>query len=103
MSAPEETLLLQIRAVGLPEPVREYKFALPRKWRFDFAWADRLLAVEVEGGVFVQGRHSRGGGFTADCEKYNTAAIRGWTVLRFTTAMITSGEAIKVIEEAFDD
>ena len=98
MSALEETLLFQIRAAGLPEPEWEYRFC-ERRWRFDFAWPSQQIAVEVEGGTWVQGRHSRGSGFAADCEKYNKAAILGWTVLRFTGDMITSGEALQTIEE----
>ena len=100
----EEALAFQIRAVGLPEPVREYQFAksIGRRWRFDFSWPDRKLALEVEGGVWVQGRHSRGSGFIADCEKYAEAAILGWTVLRIAGPMINNGQAIDYLERMFD-
>jgi len=97
----EDTLYRQMEAVGLPLPEREYRFAPPRRWRFDFAWPDRKLAVEVEGGIWVRGRHNRGAGFVRDCEKYNTAVLLGWRVLRFTPGMIRSGEAIKAIIEIF--
>lgn len=101
MSAPEDRLAYQLRAVGLPKPEREYKFALPRKWRFDFAYPDLKLAIEVEGGTWVNGAHTRGGHYESDCRKYNRAALLGWRVLRFTTGMVDSGEAIDRIEEAF--
>lgn len=67
---------------GIPMPVREHRFHATRKWRFDFAWPDKLVALEVEGGVWSQGRHTRGSGFIADMEKYNTAASLWWLVLR---------------------
>lgn len=102
-SALEEQLLFQIKSVGLPEPERECRFHDVRRWRFDFCWPDRMIAVEVEGGVWSRGRHTRGKGFISDCEKYNMAAIMGWTVLRFPGDMIESGEAIETIEKAIKE
>lgn len=61
-----------------------------------------MIAVEVEGGTWSGGRHTRGDGFEKDCEKYNTAALAGWRVLRFTGAQVQSGIAITVIEGAFN-
>jgi len=80
-------LLAQWRCAGLldlDQPVREYRFAPPRRWRFDFAWPFRHFAVEIEGGAFTGGRHGRGAGFEADLQKYNAAVIAGWRVLRFS-------------------
>jgi very-short-patch-repair endonuclease len=96
----EETLALHIRAEKLPAPEREYKFAPDRKWRFDFAWPARMLAVEVEGGVYSGGRHTRGSGFVKDVEKYNAAAMLGWRVLRFVTEQVRDGTAIAGLREA---
>lgn len=59
-----------------------------RRWRFDYAWDHLKLAVELEGGVWVNGRHTRPQGYTNDAEKYNEAAIAGWRVLRFTVDML---------------
>lgn len=89
----EETFALHCKAFRL-DPVRELTFHPKRKWRFDFAWPDKKIAVEVEGGTWQIGRHQRASGFAADCEKYNAAAVLGWRVLRFTTEMIVSGAAI---------
>ena len=100
MSEGEETLALHIRAAGLPEPVREFRFHPQRRWRFDFAWPALKVAAEVEGGTWAGGRHTRGSGFEGDCRKYNAAVIDGWRVLRFTGAMIDSGEALEVIAVA---
>ena len=51
-------------------------------WRFDYAFPDFKVALEVEGGVFTGGRHTRSLGFLNDIEKYNAAAVLGWTVVR---------------------
>jgi very-short-patch-repair endonuclease len=60
----------------------EYRFHPVRRWRFDMAFPEPKVAVEIEGGVWTGGRHVRGKGFRKDCEKYNTAAAMGWRVLR---------------------
>jgi very-short-patch-repair endonuclease len=60
-----------------------------------------MLAVEVEGGSWIHGRHVRAKGFEADCEKYNTAVLLGWRILRFTTAMVESGLAISAVKAVF--
>lgn len=77
----------------IPAPFGEYRFAYPRRWRFDFAWPDALVAVELEGGHFVSGRHSRGVGFRQDCDKYNAAVLAGWRVLRFTSDHLANDPA----------
>lgn len=92
--------MFQLQLAGLPLPEREFLFHKRRKWRFDFAWPDLLIAVEVEGGVFSGGRHVRGQGYESDCEKYNEAQFLGWMVLRFTPGMIKRGKADQVIEKA---
>jgi len=97
----EETLAFQIKAAGLPVPVREYRFHPSRRWRFDFAWPDYRIAVEVEGGVWSGGRHGRGSGIVQDIEKGNAAVILGWQVLRATTNTVKSGAALKDLESLF--
>ena len=87
--------MLQLRARGLDLVEREYRFHPVRRWRFDFAWPDVKIAVEVEGGAFVQGRHGRGAGITNDCEKYNHAAMLGWRVLRGTSPMIRDSSLVE--------
>ena len=99
-SSLEARLAWQITGAGLRAPDVEHRGIPGRKFRFDFAWPDRMLAVEVEGGTWIGGRHTSGAGFRADCQKYNLAAMAGWRVLRFTADMIDSGEALKMITEA---
>lgn len=96
----EEILLWHITAMRLPLPEREYRFAPPRKWRFDFAYPKRKLAIEIEGGIWSNGRHTRSSGYIKDMAKYNEAARLGWQVLRFTTEQAKSGYALQVIEDA---
>lgn len=92
----EEQLAMQFRAVNLT-PEREYVFHPTRKWRFDFAFRDVKLAVEVEGGIWINGAHNRGAHFSSDCEKYNACCELGWRVLRYTDREIKTGSAIAQI------
>jgi len=104
LSPGEELLMLQIRLHKLPAPTREYRFC-NRRWRFDFAWPglDQMVAIEVEGGIWSKGRHTRGCGFEADASKYNQAALDGWKVGRFTTGMVERMEAIAWLRKALSD
>ena len=68
--------------------VIEHRFHPVRKWRFDFALVDWKIAIEVEGGVYAKGRHTRGSGFSQDARKYNAATVLGWRILRYTTAQV---------------
>lgn len=94
---------VQCELARLEKPVPEYQFARPRRWRFDYAWPNAVgapLALEVEGGVFVAGRHSRGAGMVKDMEKYNQATLLGWRVLRVTPKQIADGSALSLVEQA---
>ncbi len=102
MSELEDTLAFYIKAHKLPAPEREIQWHLTRKWAADFAWFSAKLMVEVEGGTWAQGRHTRGQGFDNDCEKYNNATLDGWRVLRVTAKQIDNGEAVAWIRKALD-
>lgn len=78
----------------------EHAFHPGRRWRLDFAWPEFLIALEIEGGTFNLGRHTRPIGFEKDCEKYNAAALLGWTVLRVTGAMVKDGRALATVQTA---
>jgi len=95
--------LTQLKIYKLPVPVSEFKFHPTRKWRFDFAWIDKKVAVEIEGGTFVGGRHTRAAGYSADCEKYNAATMLGWSIFRFTSDMVYSVEAVIFLEKIFKE
>ena len=115
MSTLEKLLLSQIALLKINEPALEYKFVRDivgnapgirtrikeldlGDWRFDFAWPDRKIAVEIEGATWTGGRHTRGSGFEEDCRKYNAATSLGWQVYRFTGSQVKSGQAVKFIK-----
>jgi hypothetical protein len=102
MSNLEEALAEQLVAHGAPPFTREHRFHPKRKWQLDFAWPEIRVACEVEGGVWTGGRHTRGAGFTADCEKYNEAAVLNWLILRVTGQMVNDGRALHYIQLAID-
>lgn len=98
----EEELAYFLKDAGVKNWQREYRFAPPRRWRFDFAWSEASLALEVEGGVWVQGRHTRPTGYAKDLEKYNTATLMGWRVLRVTPEMVHAGAALVLVQQALE-
>ncbi len=69
-----------------------------RKFRADFFVEPELL-IEVEGGSWAYGRHNRGDGYQKDLQKQNSATLLGYSVLRFTTDMVVSGEAIDCVRQ----
>lgn len=85
---------------GLPDFVAELEFHPTRKWRLDYAWPQRRVALEVHGGVFTRGRHTRGAGFTGDREKMNEAACHGWIVIEVSTEQLKDGVARDWVERA---
>lgn len=97
----ESLLELHMRERGL-RPAVEYVFAPPRKWRLDFAFPSERVAVEVEGGIWTRGRHSRGYGVVGDIEKYNALALAGFLLIRCTPAMVQSLEAVRLVEQALE-
>lgn len=77
---------------------QEFYFHPDRKWRADFHLIDKKILVEVEGGIWSGGRHTRGKGYLRDLEKYNAATMMGFQVIRFSTDQVKSGHAIQQIE-----
>lgn len=89
----------QIRAAGLPEPALELHFHPVRRWRWDLAWPDERVAVEIQGGTWSRGRHTRGRGYEEDCLKLAAGVLLGWRVLWVTTQMVADGRALALLEE----
>lgn len=96
----EATLAWQIEIAGLPTPAREYRPFTERRFRWDFAFVDQKLLVEVQGGIWTGGRHGRGAGIEADMEKLNLATINGWRVLQVSGKHIDNGKALMWIRRA---
>lgn len=99
-----QNFLALLAAEGIAAPIREHRFHAARKWAFDFAWTwiggpagmthRAYLALEVEGGVWTRGRHTRGLGFVRDMEKYSEAALAGWCVIRVTPDQLCEPETL---------
>ena len=87
-------------SLGLQAPVAEFVFAPPRKWRFDWAFESEMVALEIEGGVWTRGRHTRGKGFLGDMAKYNAAACLGWRIIRTTPTDFANGSVFDLLLKA---
>ncbi len=87
---------------NLPIPISEFRLCEHRRWKCDYVWitSERKVILEIEGGVWNGGRHVSGKGFTADCEKYNEAALMGFIVLRATKFHLINGQAIAWVKKA---
>ncbi|MCU4413280.1 hypothetical protein KTH71_04375 [Acinetobacter sp. WU_MDCI_Axc73] len=99
VSEGEAMLCQQLNLMNI-EFTHEFRFNPDRRWKADFRIDGFPILVEVEGGVHCKGRHTRGEGYTADCEKYSVAAAMGWFVIRGTTKQVQSGLVLKWIEDA---
>ena len=94
MSHLEEDFLWSLKSEKLPLPdEREFKFHPVRRWRVDFCYPELMLAVEIEGGEWVNGRHNRA--LAKDAEKYNELVLLGYRLLRFTGSQLKNGIAVK--------
>jgi very-short-patch-repair endonuclease len=93
-SALEDTFAAQLDAYGLTGYVREYQAIPARKFRFDFAFVEARLLIEINGGTYSKGAHSTGIGLHRDYEKGNLAVKEGWRVLAFDVKQVKSGEAV---------
>lgn len=89
-------------AAHIDVPTPEFRFHPKRRWRFDFAWPDHKVALEVQGGIFTQGRHTRGAALEKEHEKLNSAAILGWRVLYVTPKQVANGEALAYVTDALN-
>ena len=89
-------------ACGLPAPLPEYEFHPLRKWRFDYAWPARWLALEIEGGIWRDGggAHSHPLNIVRDLEKYTAGAVLGWRILRVQPAAMADLSVLGLIGDA---
>ena len=91
-----------LRHEELPQPEAEYRFWPGRKVQFDYAWPERLLALEVEGGVYTGGAHGSVTGILRDVEKYSEAAARGWRILRVLPKTLATKTTATLIRRALE-
>ena len=99
MKASKIEFSLLCKPEGLPMPTREFKFHDTRKWRLDYAWPDKMVAMERDGLTYEGGRHQRMQGYEDDCEKLNTALTLGWKVLRVPPKHIDNGKVFEWLRE----
>lgn len=92
------TLICRIDQMGILRPQKEFHFSTSRQWRFDFAWPEVRIAIEIEGGIskYKPGRHIRPQGFQDDLDKYNTGTSYGWRIFRFSSKDIQENRPIFV-------
>jgi hypothetical protein len=90
-----------LEAAGLPGGEPEFRFHPTRRWRWDWAWAQSRppLALEIDGGLFIRGRHSRGAGQEADMEKRAAGLLLGWRILIVSPRMLQDGRALAWLEQ----
>jgi hypothetical protein len=98
LSSLEEEFYITVRAVNLPAAVREYKFHPKRNWRFDFAWPQWKVAAELQGGLGMGGRHTRGASLVLEYDKLNEAQVLGWKVFLFAWAHIENLDILRLLE-----
>lgn len=100
----KQEFLEQLRIARLPAPQVEVRFHETRKWRFDFAWPDKKIAVEYQGGIFYkQASHSGIAGLKRDCLKFSSAAALGWKLFLINADMVRDGSAFGFLQDALTD
>lgn len=119
---------LQLRDRGLV-PQKEHRFHPERMWRFDYAWVEKKIAVEIDGGSFGRvvvchqckqpvkrflksggimliregSGHNTGPALNRDHEKFNEAVKLGWRVYHFTPERIKDHSAIDFVASVLGD
>jgi hypothetical protein len=99
----ESELALQLRAHRLDAGMcRQYRPFAEIGYLFDFAWPDLdpQVFVEVQGGIWTAGAHTRPQGVLRDMDKANRANLAGACLLQVSADDIKSGRAIELIRQA---
>jgi len=93
-----------LRSEGVPLPEAEVRFHETRRWRWDFAWnhGSQRLALEIQGGIFAGGRHSRGAGMVKDMEKFSEAACLGWRIIYCQPKELCTAKTMDLIKRALN-
>lgn len=94
---------LACRTLGLPMPEPEVRFCPPRRFRFDWAWVEEKVALEIQGGIFTHGRHTRGAALLAEHEKLNLAASLGYRVFYATPKSAGNLALYRLIQAAREE
>jgi hypothetical protein len=101
---PHILFIAGLRSERLPVPTPEFSFAMhespPRKFRWDYAWIDAKVALEVQGSIWTRGAHGRGTGILRDHEKFSLGAALGWRLLLCTPKELCSANTFTLIKRA---
>lgn len=100
--SPKDELLMQLRAVGLPDPTPEYRFSQERRYRFDWAWPERKVALEYDGIFSFKSRHRTVHGYSVDLDKMCLAQKEGWLVVRVGADQVRSGLALEALQAVYE-
>lgn len=99
----EAIVLSDLNAFGLSGGMKtQFRFHPVRKWLMDFAWPLRKLALEVNGGTYMGGAHSRGAGQRKDFEKWSEAGLLGWRVLHVDTVDVKHKVHVERVQRALE-
>jgi very-short-patch-repair endonuclease len=85
----------------LPPYTAEFRLIPGRKFRVDYYYPSHKVIVELEGGIFVAGRHVRAIGYSNDCYKYSLLSLLGYKLIRLTSIMLDDGRAAELLKLAF--
>ena len=96
-----DTLVFQCKVAKLPVPQTEFQFHATRKWKADVCWPyiTNPLIVEVDGGLYVNGGHTRGAAREKDYERDAEALKLGYRILRVSPGQVKSGKAILWLQD----
>ena len=89
-----------LKAEGIPLPEPEFRFAPPKRYRMDFAWPEHKLALEIQGGIWIRGRHTRGAALLKEWTKLNLAASMGWRFIYCQPADLLKLTTIQFIKQS---
>lgn len=97
----ESIFFYLLKEAGLPQPEAEVRFDKIRKYRFDYAYPNIKLAIEIEGGIYSRQSHGSITGILRDIEKYNLATMLGWRVLRIINDQYAKKGTINLIKKTY--
>jgi very-short-patch-repair endonuclease len=95
----QQLMAMQLAASGIKfRP--QYTWHTSRKFSADFVVGNYgNLIVEVDGGLFINGGHTRGARREYDYERDAEAMMLGFRVLRVSPRQVKQGKAIQWIQE----
>lgn len=102
VAARQRLFLAACEAHGLPEPVAEYEWCPGRKFKADWCFSG-LVLLEIHGGTWIGGHHSRGKDQIEDFWKINESQLLGFVYLIVTPQQVDSGEAFALVRRALGD